>query len=209
MAKKITQLGYSCFYIHAKMMQVSKRHIQEVSMSAVGLLLASIRDNQHCLGVLSFLLVLIRINVCPLRNIETVFSTISEMVCAETWSALVSFSYHESLFHLVLMKSHWKLNANFFLTDLFTRGIDIQAVNVVINFDFPKNAETYLHRIGRSGESPLRQKVKAYQPKELLRWSNWAVFLGGGFLSAGPSPVITKVIVCCALREVWTLGLGH
>ncbi|RWS08750.1 putative ATP-dependent RNA helicase me31b-like protein, partial [Dinothrombium tinctorium] len=34
---------------------------------------------------------------------------------------------------------------------LFTRGIDIQAVNVVINFDFPKMAETYLHRIGRSG----------------------------------------------------------
>ena len=36
-------------------------------------------------------------------------------------------------------------------SDLFTRGIDIQAVNVVINFDFPKMAETYLHRIGRSG----------------------------------------------------------
>ena len=30
-------------------------------------------------------------------------------------------------------------------------GIDIQSVNVVINFDFPKNSETYLHRIGRSG----------------------------------------------------------
>ena len=26
------------------------------------------------------------------------------------------------------------------LADLFTRGIDIQAVNVVINFDFPKNS---------------------------------------------------------------------
>lgn len=36
-------------------------------------------------------------------------------------------------------------------TDLFTRGIDIQSVNVVINFDFPRYAETYLHRIGRSG----------------------------------------------------------
>ncbi|CAE6528537.1 unnamed protein product [Rhizoctonia solani] len=35
--------------------------------------------------------------------------------------------------------------------DLLTRGIDIQAVNVVINFDFPKHSETYLHRIGRSG----------------------------------------------------------
>ncbi|WMV30867.1 hypothetical protein MTR67_024252 [Solanum verrucosum] len=37
------------------------------------------------------------------------------------------------------------------IQDLFTRGIDIQAVNVVINFDFPKNSETYLHRVGRSG----------------------------------------------------------
>eukprot|EP00929_Paragymnodinium_shiwhaense_P016446 TRINITY_DN1247_c0_g1_i1.p1 TRINITY_DN1247_c0_g1~~TRINITY_DN1247_c0_g1_i1.p1 ORF type:complete len:480 (+),score=110.69 TRINITY_DN1247_c0_g1_i1:69-1508(+) len=36
-------------------------------------------------------------------------------------------------------------------SDLFTRGIDIQSVNVVVNFDFPKNSETYLHRIGRSG----------------------------------------------------------
>jgi len=40
---------------------------------------------------------------------------------------------------------------NLVCSDLFTRGIDIQAVNVVINFDFPKLSETYLHRIGRSG----------------------------------------------------------
>ena len=39
----------------------------------------------------------------------------------------------------------------FSFSDLFTRGIDIQSVNVVINFDFPELAETYLHRIGRSG----------------------------------------------------------
>jgi len=36
-------------------------------------------------------------------------------------------------------------------TDLITRGIDIQSVNVVVNFDFPKTDETYLHRIGRAG----------------------------------------------------------
>ena len=40
---------------------------------------------------------------------------------------------------------------NLVCSDLITRGIDIQSVNVVINFDFPKSAETYLHRIGRSG----------------------------------------------------------
>ena len=34
---------------------------------------------------------------------------------------------------------------------MFTRGIDIQSVNVVVNFDFPRVSETYLHRIGRSG----------------------------------------------------------
>ena len=36
-------------------------------------------------------------------------------------------------------------------SDLFTRGIDIPSINVVINFDFPSTADTYLHRVGRSG----------------------------------------------------------
>ena len=40
---------------------------------------------------------------------------------------------------------------NLVSSDLFTRGIDIQSVNVVINFDFPRQPDTYLHRIGRSG----------------------------------------------------------
>lgn len=77
LAKKITELGYSCYYIHSKMSQ------------------------QH-------------------RN--RVFHDFRAGQCR-----------------------------NLVCSDLFTRGIDIQAVNVVINFDYPKNAETYLHRIGRSG----------------------------------------------------------
>ena len=77
LAKRITQLGYSCFYIHARMEQVDRNRV-----------------------------------------------------------------FHEfrsgATRHLVS-------------SDLFTRGIDIPTVNVVINFDFPKTSETYLHRIGRSG----------------------------------------------------------
>ncbi|CDK27323.1 unnamed protein product [Kuraishia capsulata CBS 1993] len=77
LAKKITELDYSCYYSHAKMPQASRNKVfHEFRQGKV-------------------------------RN----------LVCS----------------------------------DLLTRGIDIQAVNVVINFDFPKNAETYLHRIGRSG----------------------------------------------------------
>ena len=77
LAKKISEIGYSCFYIHARMQQSHRNRVFHDFR------------NGSC------------------RN-------------------LVS-------------------------SDLFTRGIDIQAVNVVINFDFPKNAETYLHRVGRSG----------------------------------------------------------
>jgi ATP-dependent RNA helicase DDX6/DHH1 len=77
LAKKITELGYSCFYIHSRMRQDHRNRI--------------FHDFRN--------------GAC--RN----------LVCS----------------------------------DLFTRGIDIQAVNVVINFDFPKMSETYLHRIGRSG----------------------------------------------------------
>merc|ERR1739838_399543 len=77
LAKKITELGYSCYYIHAKMQQANRNRVFH-----------------------------------EFRNGATR--------------------------HLVT-------------SDLFTRGIDIQSVNVVINFDFPKNSETYLHRIGRSG----------------------------------------------------------
>jgi ATP-dependent RNA helicase DDX6/DHH1 len=77
LAKKITEVGYSCFYIHAKMLQSHRNRV--------------FHDFRN--------------GAC--RN----------LVCS----------------------------------DLFTRGIDIQAVNVVINFDFPKNSETYLHRVGRSG----------------------------------------------------------
>jgi len=36
-------------------------------------------------------------------------------------------------------------------TDLLSRGIDVQQVSVVINYDLPKEKESYLHRIGRSG----------------------------------------------------------
>jgi translation initiation factor 4A len=36
-------------------------------------------------------------------------------------------------------------------TDLLARGIDVQQVSLVINYDLPQNMENYLHRIGRSG----------------------------------------------------------
>jgi len=36
-------------------------------------------------------------------------------------------------------------------TDLLARGIDVYQVSLVINYDLPRQRETYIHRIGRSG----------------------------------------------------------
>jgi superfamily II DNA/RNA helicase len=36
-------------------------------------------------------------------------------------------------------------------TDLLARGIDVQQVSLVINYELPPQRENYIHRIGRSG----------------------------------------------------------
>ncbi len=38
-------------------------------------------------------------------------------------------------------------------TDIASRGIDVQTISHVINFDLPKNPEDYIHRIGRTGRA--------------------------------------------------------
>ncbi|XP_055100435.2 eukaryotic initiation factor 4A-I-like [Symphalangus syndactylus] len=38
------------------------------------------------------------------------------------------------------------------ITDLLARGIDVQQVSLVINYDLPTNRENYIHRNGRSGQ---------------------------------------------------------
>lgn len=36
------------------------------------------------------------------------------------------------------------------------RGIDIERVNLVINYDMPETSDTYLHRVGRAGRYKTR-----------------------------------------------------
>jgi ATP-dependent RNA helicase UAP56/SUB2 len=36
-------------------------------------------------------------------------------------------------------------------TDVFGRGIDIEKINLAINYDLPGDADSYLHRVGRAG----------------------------------------------------------
>ncbi|TFY74621.1 hypothetical protein EWM64_g9391 [Hericium alpestre] len=82
-----------------------------------------------------------------LRGVTQYYAYVEERQKVHCLNTLFSKSHRNRVFH----DFRNGVCRNLVCSDLLTRGIDIQAVNVVINFDFPKNSETYLHRIGRSG----------------------------------------------------------
>ena len=45
---------------------------------------------------------------------------------------------------------HWEVLVT---TDLAARGIDIPGLQVVVNYDLPRSADDYVHRIGRTGRA--------------------------------------------------------
>tara|TARA_B110001454_G_scaffold171291_1_gene162070 strand:- start:101516 stop:102859 length:1344 start_codon:yes stop_codon:yes gene_type:complete len=55
-------------------------------------------------------------------------------------------------------------------TDVAARGLDIEDLELVVNFDFPQQAETYVHRIGRTGRAGKKgQAIILAKPNETLR----------------------------------------
>merc|ERR1712200_247587 len=47
-------------------------------------------------------------------------------------------------------------------TELMGRGIDFKGVNLVVNYDFPPSAVSYIHRIGRTGRAGRRGKAVTF-----------------------------------------------
>merc|ERR1719191_2593493 len=58
-------------------------------------------------------------------------------------------------------------------TDLFGRGIDIERVNIVINYDMPGDSDSYLHRVGRAGRFGTKglaiSFISGEEDKEVLK----------------------------------------
>lgn len=55
-------------------------------------------------------------------------------------------------------------------TELLGRGIDFRAVNTIINYDCPKSATSYIHRIGRTGRAGrLGQAITFYKENDVPR----------------------------------------
>jgi ATP-dependent RNA helicase RhlE len=53
-------------------------------------------------------------------------------------------------------------------TDLVARGIDIEGVTQVVNYDFPVNPEDYIHRIGRTGRAEAHGEALSFVPRQDL-----------------------------------------
>ncbi|KAJ8915768.1 hypothetical protein NQ315_004580 [Exocentrus adspersus] len=47
-------------------------------------------------------------------------------------------------------------------TELMARGVDFKGVNLVINYDFPSSAISYIHRVGRAGRAGRRGKAVTF-----------------------------------------------
>lgn len=50
-------------------------------------------------------------------------------------------------------------------TDIVGRGIDIEEVSHVVNYDFPVNPEDYIHRIGRTGRAEMTGEAISFVPE--------------------------------------------
>ncbi|KAJ8933950.1 hypothetical protein NQ318_014952 [Aromia moschata] len=56
-------------------------------------------------------------------------------------------------------------------TNLFGRGMDIERVNIVFNYDMPEDSDTYLHRVARAGRFGTKGwPLLSYQRKEMLKF---------------------------------------
>ena len=63
-------------------------------------------------------------------------------------------------------------------TDLASRGLDLLQVSHVINFDLPKHAEEYVHRIGRTGRAGAKgQAISLVGPKDIAALERIEAFL--------------------------------
>lgn len=64
-------------------------------------------------------------------------------------------------------------------TDVASRGIDIDQLSHVINFEIPEVAETYVHRIGRTGRAGASgMAISLVHPEEMVYWKDIEKLLG-------------------------------
>lgn len=81
-------------------------------------------------------------------------------------------------------------------TDVASRGLDIDDITYIINFDFPSNVEEYVHRVGRTGRAGKTGKSITYFTRE--DWNHAQELID--ILEKTVNPVIPEELVKMAVR---------
>jgi superfamily II DNA/RNA helicase len=55
-------------------------------------------------------------------------------------------------------------------SDVASRGLDIRGLPYVVQYDFPSNLETYIHRVGRTGRLAAQGHAYSFFTRSLVSW---------------------------------------
>jgi translation initiation factor 4A len=89
---------------------------------------------------------------CIFCNTRRKVDMLTEQMLAREFTVSAMHGDMEQKQREVLMKEFRTGSTRVLITtDLLARGIDVQQVSLVINYDLPTNRENYIHRIGRGG----------------------------------------------------------
>jgi translation initiation factor 4A len=126
---------------------------EQLNLECIKQYFVALRDDINKYDTLKDLFSIISVNQCIIycNNVKRVI---------DLQNAMTNDGYSVCSIHSSMDKTEReKVFANFRLgtyrvlisSNITARGIDVQQVSTVINFDVPKCVHTYLHRIGRSG----------------------------------------------------------
>lgn len=108
------------------------------------------------------------------RNDKTIIFTQTKKDCDDLSEALYSEGLRNACIHgdksqrdrdkvMELFKTG-RVNT-LIATDVASRGLDVKDIKLVVNFDFPKQIEDYIHRVGRTGRAGATGKALSFLDK--------------------------------------------
>ncbi len=80
-------------------------------------------------------------------------------------------------------------------TDIAARGIDVDGISHVVNFDFPPHVEDYVHRIGRTGRAnAIGDAISFVSPEDMGALRSLERFIGRGIVRKQPEGFDAKAM---------------
>ena len=104
------------------------------------------------------------------RMIHSIVSAIKKKIRKVTAEG-ISSDFEQNEREEVLLRFKAKQTKILVATDVLSRGIDIKGINLVINFDVPKDPADYVHRVGRTARADAKGEAMTFiSESDILRF---------------------------------------